>query len=109
MQLVTLMCPYTPKWWTKCANTVKRIEKLLASGLHMVDISIDAFLPETYAEIRCGGKLEITRANVLKLMKIKKRIGAATRIVVSFVEQPQNTGEVADLKATGSNKVRTLS
>jgi MoaA/NifB/PqqE/SkfB family radical SAM enzyme len=77
----------------------KRIEKLLASGLHMVDISIDAFLPETYAEIRSGGKLEITRANVHKLMEIKKRIGAATRIIVSFVEQPQNTGEVADFES----------
>lgn len=77
----------------------KRIEKLLASGLHMVDISIDAFLPETYAEIRRGGTLETTRANVLKLMEIKKRIGAATRIVVSFVEQPQNTGEVTDFES----------
>lgn len=77
----------------------KRIEKLLASGLHMVDISIDAFLPETYAEIRRGGKLETTRANVLKLMEIKKRIGATTRIVVSFVEQPKNTGEVADFES----------
>lgn len=77
----------------------KRIEKLLASGLHMVDVSIDAFLPETYAKIRRGGTLETTRANVLKLMEIKKRIGAATRIVVSFVEQPQNTGEVADFES----------
>lgn len=76
----------------------KRIEKLLGSGLHMVDISIDAFLPETYAEIRRGGDLEITRANVLRLMEIKRRIGATTRIVVSFVEQPQNTGEVADFE-----------
>jgi len=77
----------------------KRIEKLLASGLHMVDISIDAFLPETYAEIRRGGNLEITRANILKLMEIKRRIGAATRIVVSFVVQPQNTNEVADFES----------
>lgn len=76
----------------------KRIEKLLASGLHMVDISIDAFLPETYAGIRRGGKLETTRANVLKLMEIKRRAGATTRIVVSFVEQPQNTGEMSDFE-----------
>ena len=77
----------------------KRIEKLLASGLHMVDISIDAFLPETYAKIRRGGNLEITRTNILKLIEIKRRIGAATRIVVSFVEQPQNTNEVADFES----------
>lgn len=76
----------------------KRIEKLLASGLHMVDISIDAFLPETYAEIRRGGNLDITRANVLKLFEIRKRIGAKTRIVVSFVEQPQNSGEATEFE-----------
>lgn len=76
----------------------KRIEKLLASGLHMVDISIDAFLPETYAEIRHGGNLLMTRANVLKFLEIKKRAGAATRIVVSFVEQSQNSGEVVDFE-----------
>lgn len=71
----------------------KRIEKLLASGLHMVDISIDAFLPKTYAEIRRGGNLEITRGNVLRIIEMKRRTGAATRIVVSFVEQRQNRGE----------------
>lgn len=75
-----------------------RIEKLLASGLHMVDISIDAFLPETYAAIRRGGNLEVTRANVLKLFKIRERIGAATRIVVSFIEQPRNSGEIDDFE-----------
>jgi len=77
----------------------KRIEKLLASGLHMVDISIDAFLPETYAKIRYGGNLKITHANVLKLVEIKRRVGAATRIVVSFVEQPQNIDEVEAFKS----------
>lgn len=71
----------------------KRIDKLLASGLHMVDISIDAFLPKTYAEIRRGGNLEVTRANVLRMLEMKRRSASATRIVVSFVEQPQNRDE----------------
>ncbi len=76
----------------------KRIAKLLASGLQMVDISIDAFLPKTYAEVRRGGDLEVTRANVLKLLDIKKKTGSATKVVVSFVEQPQNTGEVIEFE-----------
>lgn len=76
----------------------KRIEKLLSSGLHMVDISIDAFLPETYAEIRRGGDLEVTRANVLKFLEIRRRAGAKTRIIVSFVEQPQNKDESQDFE-----------
>ncbi|MDD5240729.1 MAG: radical SAM protein [Sulfuricella sp.] len=76
----------------------KRIEKLLTSGLHMVDISIDAMNPETYARIRVNGDLNVTRQNVLRLLEMKRDIGAETRIVVSFVEQPQNSGEVVDFE-----------
>ncbi|MFA5903087.1 MAG: radical SAM/SPASM domain-containing protein [Desulfobacula sp.] len=76
----------------------KRIESLLESGLHMVDISIDAFLPETYAKIRRGGNLKITRANVLKLIEIRKQIGATTKIVVSFIEQSQNKNEAKEFE-----------
>jgi len=76
----------------------KRIEKLLACGLHMVDVSIDAIRPETYSRIRVNGDLQVTNGNVLKLLEIKRCAGAATRIVVSFVEQPQNAGEVEQFR-----------
>ncbi|MCX7890836.1 MAG: radical SAM protein [Burkholderiales bacterium] len=76
----------------------KRVEKLLASGLHMVDISIDAFRPETYAAIRVNGRLETTRRNVLRLLELKRSTNAATRVVVSFVEQAQNAGEAGDFE-----------
>jgi len=77
----------------------KRIEKLLASGLHMVDVSIDALTPETYARVRVNGKLEVTRKNVLTLLDMKRRAGARTRIVVSFVVQPENAHEAAEFEA----------
>jgi MoaA/NifB/PqqE/SkfB family radical SAM enzyme len=70
-----------------------RVEKLLGSGLHLVDVSIDAFTPETYARVRVKGRLEVTRGNVLRLLDLKRRAGATTRIVVSFVEQPENAHE----------------
>jgi MoaA/NifB/PqqE/SkfB family radical SAM enzyme len=82
----------------------KRIEKLLASGLHMVDISIDAFMPETYAEIRRGGNLEVTRGNLLNLLKIKRQTQATTRIVVSFVEQPLNMSETSEFETYWKNQ-----
>jgi MoaA/NifB/PqqE/SkfB family radical SAM enzyme len=75
-----------------------RIRKLFDSGLHLVDISIDAFKPETYAAIRVGGNLEVTRNNVLNLIRMKKELNAKTNIVVSFVEQPNNMSEVQDFK-----------
>jgi len=35
----------------------------------MIDISIDALEPETYARIRVNGDLNVTRANVLNLIR----------------------------------------
>jgi MoaA/NifB/PqqE/SkfB family radical SAM enzyme len=76
----------------------QRVEKLLSSGLHLIDISIDAIKDETYSKIRVHGKLETTRANVVRLLKIRSEVKADTKIIISFVEQSQNTGEAEDFK-----------
>lgn len=74
----------------------KRVRRLLDSGLDVIDISIDAHTPETYAAIRVNGDLEVTRANVLRMIEMAH--GTRTRVVVSFVEQPGNTHEMADFE-----------
>ena len=74
----------------------KRTRKLLEAGVHMIDISIDAHLPETYAKIRVNGDLEVTRGNVLRLIEWVRLAKTGTKVVVSFVEQPQNTKEAGD-------------
>ena len=71
----------------------KRIEKLLTSGLHVIDISIDAHTQKTYGIVRVNGDLAVTHANIKKLLEIKRRTNAKTRIVVSYVEQPENMHE----------------
>lgn len=76
----------------------KRTQKLIESGVHMIDISIDAFKPETYAKIRVKGNLDVTRENVLRLIRWVRESKAKTKVVVSFVEQPQNTLEAADFE-----------
>jgi pyruvate-formate lyase-activating enzyme len=75
-----------------------RTTRLLEAGVHMIDISIDAFRPETYARIRRNGKLHVTRGNVQRLIRWVRESRAATRIVVSFVEQAENAGETADFE-----------
>jgi MoaA/NifB/PqqE/SkfB family radical SAM enzyme len=70
-----------------------RIERLLEIGVDIVDISIDALNPDTYAKIRVGGDLNVTRANVLRLIDRARETGSRTRVVVSFVEQPLNLHE----------------
>jgi MoaA/NifB/PqqE/SkfB family radical SAM enzyme len=77
----------------------RKTRQLLDSGIHMIDISLDAFRPETYAKIRIGGNLEITRENVLRLLKWVHQSQLDTKVVVSFVEQPNNKNEVADFQS----------
>ena len=76
----------------------RRAERLLNTGLDVVDISLDAFSPETYASIRIGGNLNVTRANVLNLIEKSRRNPGKTKIVVSYVEQPLNRGETGDFE-----------
>lgn len=73
----------------------RRTRKLLDSGVHMIDISIDAATPETYAKVRVKGDLNVTRANVLNLLAWIRQTGSPTKVVVSFIEQEQNKHEVA--------------
>jgi len=72
----------------------KKMTKLLDTGLHMIDISIDAFEDDTYKKVRVGGDLKITRKNVLKILELKKKINSQTKIIVSFVEQKENTSDI---------------
>lgn len=74
------------------------VERLLASGVDMIDISIDAFTPETYAKIRVNGDLRVTRANVLRLIEASRASARPVRVVVSYIEQPQNAHETADFE-----------
>ena len=75
-----------------------RTARLIATGVEIVDISIDAFTPETYAKIRVNGKLEVTRANVLRLLAASKAPGSRTKVVVSYIEQPYNVHETAEFE-----------
>jgi MoaA/NifB/PqqE/SkfB family radical SAM enzyme len=81
----------------KIMNEV-RTQRLLEAGVHLIDISIDAFTAETYARIRVKGDLEVTRGNVLRLLRWVRESQSKTRVVVSFVEQPENRHEAADFE-----------
>jgi MoaA/NifB/PqqE/SkfB family radical SAM enzyme len=76
----------------------KKAERLMAIGVDVVDISLDAFLPETYAKVRVGGNLNVTRANVLHLIAQSKAASCKTKVVVSYVEQPLNQHETMDFE-----------
>lgn len=81
----------------------KRIEQLLLTGVDLIDISIDAYMPETYANIRVHGDLNVTRRNVLRLLQKVKEDSVRTKVVVSYVEQPQNAHETKDFETFWKN------
>ena len=76
----------------------KKMLKLLNSGLHMIDISIDAIKPETYAKVRVNGDLNKTQTNVLKLINLIEKSSYKTQLIVSFVEQRLNIDESDEFK-----------
>ena len=76
----------------------KKMLRLLNSGLHMIDISIDATTPETYSKIRVNGDFNKTKTNVLKLIDLINKSTFNTKLVVSFVEQKQNLHESDEFK-----------
>lgn len=71
----------------------EKAKRFLDTGTNLIDISIDAFLPETYARIRVNGNLEVTRRNILRLIELKRQFNYSTKIVVSYIEQPGNMAE----------------
>lgn len=83
--------------------------RLIDTGIDMIDISIDAFTDETYAKIRVGGKLSVTRTNVSHLINMKNARNIPLRVVISFIEQPLNLHETDDFetfwKAQGADFV----
>ncbi len=78
--------------------TNSKINILLEAKVDVIDISIDAFLEETYSKIRINGKLEIVKQNIKNLIKKIKETNSQTKIVVSFVNQPKNIQEAESFK-----------
>ena len=76
-----------------------RTQRLLESGVHLIDISIDALSPEIYSKVRVGGDLEVTRSNVQHLLRWVRQTAATTKVVVSFVEQPENSHEAIEFES----------
>jgi MoaA/NifB/PqqE/SkfB family radical SAM enzyme len=82
----------------------KNVEKLLNTGVDVVDISIDAFASETYSKVRVNGKLSVTAGNTINLINENIKRGSKSKIVVSYVESPENSGETNDFEKFWNDK-----
>jgi len=74
-------------------------EKLIKSGLTRLMISVDAHSSETFKKIRVGGNYEKVKENIIKLVKIREKLGQKLPLIrSSFVLQKDNRHELDAFK-----------
>ena len=74
----------------------KRLARILKSPPHVIDISLDAFTPETYAKYRIGLNFDITMKNVHEFLRL--RDPRVTKVVVSMIHHPGLDREVEQFR-----------
>lgn len=74
------------------------INRLLDTGIGLIDISLDAYSREVYEQIRINGVYDKVKQNVLNLLAERYKRKQNTRIVVSFVLQELNKHEAKDFE-----------
>jgi len=75
--------------------------------LDIVNVSIDAFSPETYKRIR-GGNYQTVFENTLRLVEMRNRMGSRTKLMVNIIDQPEAAGEIDDFVKFWSDKVERV-
>jgi pyruvate-formate lyase-activating enzyme len=80
-----------------------RAERLVASGLTEITISIDGASQETYEQYRVRGRLDRVVESCGLLVEAKRRLGSASpRCNLEFHAFPHNTGDVEGIRALGA-------
>jgi radical SAM protein with 4Fe4S-binding SPASM domain len=69
------------------AFTERNSRPLLESGVDMIEFSVDACDPETYAIVRKGLKWDRLLRNARRMLEMRNRMGSSSKIVASGVNQ----------------------
>ena len=83
----------------------KFAQKVIDTGLSVIDFSLDALTKETFEVVRAGLNYDQVTNNVLEFLKVRKAQGADLKIMVSFVNQKENNHELEAFKAYWTDKV----
>lgn len=70
---------------------------ILDTGIDVVDFSLDALTHETYGLVR-GGNFELLASNVEKFIELRDEGSYPTKVMVSFLIQPENYFEAEEFK-----------
>jgi MoaA/NifB/PqqE/SkfB family radical SAM enzyme len=73
---------------------VSMMERLLDHGIDIIDISLDAATRETYERIRVGSSFHRVWSNIHRLLYLRERKKAKTKVMLSIIDQPESHDEV---------------
>ncbi len=73
-------------------------EKLINSGLFMIDFSLDAIKPKTYKKIRQGLPYNKVIRNIENFLELRAKKKSSIKVMVSFVKQEENQNELEEFK-----------
>ena len=67
--------------------TEESSRRLLEAGVDMIEFSVDASDPETYANVRKGLNWDVLLQNIKRMVKLRNELGSTTKIIASGVNQ----------------------
>lgn len=70
------------------------MERLLELGIDVVDISLDAATRERYEAIRVKAKYHRVWSNIHRLLYLREKLKAPTKVMLSIIDQPEAAGEI---------------
>ena len=84
--------------------TEERAKGLLATGIDVVDFSMDATSAETYKQVRGGDFVRLT-TNLNRFLALRDQGNYLTQVMASFLVQPENYHEAEAFRETWGRKV----
>jgi MoaA/NifB/PqqE/SkfB family radical SAM enzyme len=70
------------------------LDVLLESGIDIIDISLDAATRDSYEKIRLGSNYHRVWSNIHRLLYLREKKKAPTKLMLSIIDQPESHVEV---------------
>jgi hypothetical protein len=70
------------------------LDRLLEIGIDIIDISCDAATRKSYERIRVGSNYHRVWGNIHRLLYLRERLKAPTKLMLSIIDQPEAHDEV---------------
>jgi radical SAM protein with 4Fe4S-binding SPASM domain len=77
----------------------EKADRILDTGIDLIDVSVDALTKPTYEKVRRGGSYVKLMRNLFHLLDARAAKDSHTKVMVSFIEQDDNSDEVEPFRA----------